>query len=92
MTGIEVCGALRADPSTADVPIILLTAKGQESELDQGLAAGADDYMVKPFSPGDLLVRVTALLAAPWRPLSQASRSSWSPSRDHTSTPSSMAW
>jgi DNA-binding response OmpR family regulator len=63
MTGIEVCRALRADPTTAGVPIILLTAKGQECELDQGLAAGANDYMVKPFSPGDLLLRVTALLA-----------------------------
>lgn len=63
MSGIEVCRALRADPATADIPIILLTANGQGSELDEGLAAGADDYIVKPFSPGELVVRVSALLA-----------------------------
>jgi DNA-binding response OmpR family regulator len=63
MSGIDVCLAMRADPATAGVPIILLTAKGQEFELDQGLAAGADEYIVKPFSPGELLVRVGALLA-----------------------------
>ena len=62
MSGIEVCKALRSDPSTSDLPIILLTAKAQESEVAQGLAAGADDYIVKPFSPGELLRRVTALL------------------------------
>jgi len=64
MSGIEVCEALRADPATADIPIILLTAKAQESELAQGLAAGADEYIVKPFSPGELLQRVTTLLDA----------------------------
>ncbi len=63
MSGIEVCEVLRADPSTADIPIILLTAKAQESELARGLAAGADDYIVKPFSPNELLSRVGALLA-----------------------------
>ena len=63
MSGIEVCQSLRADPSTADLPIILLTAKAQESELAQGLAAGADDYIVKPFSPVELARRVAALLA-----------------------------
>ncbi len=64
MSGIEVCESLRADPATADVPIILLTAKAQQSELARGLAAGADDYIVKPFSPGELLRRVDALLAS----------------------------
>jgi len=63
MSGIEVCRALRADPATADVPIILLTARGQESEVAQGVAAGADDHIVKPFSPGELLLRVDLLLA-----------------------------
>ncbi len=63
MNGIEVCEVLRADPATADIPIILLTAKAQESELARGLAAGADDYIVKPFSPNELLSRVGALLA-----------------------------
>jgi DNA-binding response OmpR family regulator len=62
MSGIQVCEALRAGSSTADIPIILLTAKAQEFELERGLAAGADDYIVKPFSPNDLLGRVSALL------------------------------
>jgi two-component system phosphate regulon response regulator PhoB len=64
MTGIEVCRALRADAATAELPIILLTAKGHDFDLEQGRAAGADDYIVKPFSPGDLVERVSALLAA----------------------------
>jgi DNA-binding response OmpR family regulator len=63
ITGIEVCEALRAHPLTARTPIILLTAKAQEAELTRGLAAGADDYIVKPFSPNDLLSRVSTLLA-----------------------------
>ena len=63
MNGIEVCEALRAEPSTAHIPIILLTAKAQEAELIRGLAAGADDYIVKPFSPNDLLSRVSTMLA-----------------------------
>jgi len=63
LAGIEACEALRADPLTADMPIILLTARAQQDELAQGLAAGADDYIVKPFSPGELLLRVNDLLA-----------------------------
>ncbi len=63
MNGIEVCEALRAGPSTAHIPIILLTAKAQEAELVRGMDAGADDYIVKPFSPNDLLIRVSSLLA-----------------------------
>ena len=63
MSGIDVCHALRADPATAGIPVILLTAKAQESQIDQGFAAGADDYIVKPFSPRELLRRVEALLA-----------------------------
>jgi len=63
MSGIDVCLALRADPSTASIPVILLTAKAQEAQIDQGFAAGADDYIVKPFSPRELLRRVEALLA-----------------------------
>ncbi|MGI9022634.1 MAG: response regulator transcription factor [Acidimicrobiales bacterium] len=62
MSGIDVCRALRADPVTADIPVILLTAKAQESEVERGFAAGADDYIVKPFSPREMLRRVEALL------------------------------
>ena len=62
MTGLEVCAALRADESFADVPVILLTAKAQEADVQRGFAAGANDYIVKPFSPRELATRVEALL------------------------------
>ncbi|MEA2703786.1 MAG: two-component system, OmpR family, alkaline phosphatase synthesis response regulator PhoP [Actinomycetota bacterium] len=62
-SGIEVCRALREDPLTAAIPIILLTAKAQEAEVERGFAAGADDYIVKPFSPREMLRRVGAVLA-----------------------------
>jgi len=61
-TGIEVCEALRADPAMRSVPILLLTAKAQEADVERGFAAGADDYIVKPFSPRELSSRVTAAL------------------------------
>jgi DNA-binding response OmpR family regulator len=63
MTGIEVCRAIREDPDRAGVPIILLTAKAQEAEVERGFAAGADDYIVKPFSPREMLSRVEAVMA-----------------------------
>ena len=62
LSGIDVCRALRENPDTAHIPVILLTAKAQETELERGLAAGADDYIVKPFSPKEMLKRVEALL------------------------------
>jgi DNA-binding response OmpR family regulator len=67
LNGLEVCRALRADEKTATVPIIMLTARGEESERIFGLDVGADDYIVKPFSPNELMARVRALLrrAAP---------------------------
>jgi DNA-binding response OmpR family regulator len=58
-----VCAALRADERTARVPVLLLTARAQESDLARGFTAGADDYIVKPFSPRELVLRVTAVLA-----------------------------
>jgi two-component system phosphate regulon response regulator PhoB len=63
LTGIEVCLRLRDNPQTAHVPIVLLTAKAQEPDIERGFAAGADDYLVKPFSPRELQSRVAALLA-----------------------------
>ena len=63
MTGIEVCRTLRANPVTARIPIILLTAKAQEAEVERGFAAGVDDYIVKPFSPREMLSRIQAVLA-----------------------------
>jgi DNA-binding response OmpR family regulator len=67
LSGLEVCRALRADDKTAALPIIMLTARGEEAERILGLDSGADDYMVKPFSPNELMARVRALLrrAAP---------------------------
>ncbi len=63
MTGIEVCRALRDNPVTTRVPVILLTAKAQEAEVERGFAAGVDDYIVKPFSPREMLGRIQAVLA-----------------------------
>ena len=63
MSGLEVCRALHEDPFTADIPIIFLTAKAQEAEVERGFAAGIDDYIVKPFSPREMLSRVEAVLA-----------------------------
>lgn len=63
LTGIEVCARLREHEETAQTPIILLTAKAQEADIERGFAAGANDYIVKPFSPRELVVRVTAALA-----------------------------
>jgi two-component system, OmpR family, phosphate regulon response regulator PhoB len=62
MDGLEVCRRLRADPSTAALPVIMLTAKADEVDRVVGLELGADDYMVKPFSPKELVARVRAVL------------------------------
>jgi two-component system phosphate regulon response regulator PhoB len=64
MTGLEVCRALREDAETADIPIILLTGRGQWLDVASGFDAGADDYLVKPFTAQDLLTRVEALTAS----------------------------
>ncbi len=63
LDGIEVCRRMRAKPSTASVPVIMLTAKAQEADVDRGFGVGADDYIIKPFSPRELLNRVQAVLA-----------------------------
>jgi len=60
--GIDVCRMLRADPDTAAIPILMLTARDQEADIVTGLEIGADDYMTKPFSVRVLLARVKALL------------------------------
>jgi len=60
--GLEVCRRLRRDPSTARVPVIMVTAKGEESDIVLGLGVGADDYIPKPFSPRELVARVKAVL------------------------------
>jgi len=62
MDGLEVCRRLRKSPDTKGCPIIMLTAKGEETDIVQGLEIGADDYLPKPFSPQVLLARVRAML------------------------------
>jgi DNA-binding response OmpR family regulator len=60
--GLEVCQALRRDRATADLPVIVVTARAEESDRVAGLELGADDYLTKPFSPKELVARVGALL------------------------------
>jgi two-component system, OmpR family, phosphate regulon response regulator PhoB len=62
LSGIELCRRLRARPATARLPIIMLTARGEEGERVRGLATGADDYIVKPFSLPEFIARIGALL------------------------------
>ena len=62
LSGIEVCRQLRRRPGTKQLPIIMLTARGEEADTVRGLDAGADDYVPKPFSPAELTARVHALL------------------------------
>ena len=62
MGGLDVCRKLRQDPATVALPIVMLTAKGDEVDRVLGLELGADDYIVKPFSPKELLARVRAVL------------------------------
>jgi len=62
LSGIEVCRRLRARPATANLPIIMVTARGEESDRIRGLDTGADDYITKPFSTAELLARVRAVM------------------------------
>jgi len=62
LDGLELCKKLRADPTTALTPVIMLTAKAEESDKIVGLELGADDYLTKPFSPKELVARIKALL------------------------------
>ena len=63
LSGIDVLRKLRAEESTKDLDVILLTARSRDSDVDTGFATGASDYIIKPFSPRELLHRVNALLA-----------------------------
>ena len=68
MSGLDVCRMLRADPASATTPIMMLTARSQERDVTTGFDAGADDYLIKPFSPRELTARVQALLARTKQP------------------------
>ncbi len=60
--GLEACRQLKSDPQTADITIVMLSAKGQESDIEAGKNAGADDYFTKPFSPIALIEKVEQVL------------------------------
>jgi DNA-binding response OmpR family regulator len=63
LSGLDVVELMRADPATAAIPVILLTARSAEFDVEDGMARGAADYIVKPFSPRDLVQRINTVLA-----------------------------
>ena len=83
MSGLEVCRALKADPKTARMPIIMLTAQHEEVDRVLGFEFGADDYVLKPSSPRELALRIrrcSATSSSPWPrpvPWSRSARSAW---------------
>lgn len=63
MSGYQACEKIKADPGTRQIPVVFLSAKGQESEVKTGMDAGADEYILKPFSPDQLTARIKSILA-----------------------------
>jgi CheY-like chemotaxis protein len=63
MTGYEACRAMKATPDLKHIPVVFLSAKGQDSEIQTGLDAGAEEYLLKPFAPDQLVQRVKEILA-----------------------------
>ena len=63
MTGYEACKVMKANPDLKDIPVVFLSAKGQENERQQGLEAGAEDYLIKPFAPDQLTLHIKTILA-----------------------------
>jgi DNA-binding response OmpR family regulator len=63
MTGYEACEQIKANPATQSIPVVFLSAKGQESEIKTGMEAGAEEYILKPFSPDQLIGQVKTILA-----------------------------
>lgn len=62
MTGYEACKLIKADEATRQIPVVFLSAKGQETEIKTGIISGADEYILKPFSPDQLVERVKNIL------------------------------
>lgn len=62
MSGYEACRCLKENPKTANLPVVFLSAKGQDSEIQQGLASGAEEYILKPFAPDELIQHVRHIL------------------------------
>jgi DNA-binding response OmpR family regulator len=79
LDGLQVCRAIRSDSTTAAIPIIMLTAKAEESDRIVGLELGADDYITKPFSPNEVVARVRALLRRASRPAPPDNRLTYGP-------------
>jgi DNA-binding response OmpR family regulator len=77
--GLEVCRMVRSNSATADIPIIMLTARAEESERIVGLELGADDYLPKPFSPNELVARVRALIRRAKRSATPATKLVYGP-------------
>jgi len=77
MTGYDACRVMKADPELKDIPIVFLSAKGQESEIKTGMDVGAEDYLLKPFAPDQLTERVKSHPGKIWKminsPLPQGS-------------------
>jgi len=69
MTGYEACKLIKADPATQHIPVVFLSAKGQEAEVQTGLDSGGDEYLLKPFAPDQLTQKVAEILNRP-RPAS----------------------
>ena len=63
MTGYDACRAMKQIPALKDIPVVFLSAKGQDSEIQTGLEAGAEEYLLKPFAPDQLVERVKAILS-----------------------------
>jgi len=63
MTGYDACRVMKQDSALKDIPVVFLSAKGQDSEIQSGLDAGAEEYLLKPFAPDQLTERVRAILA-----------------------------
>lgn len=63
MTGYEACKVMKQNPDLKDIPVVFLSAKGQENEIQQGLDAGAEEYLLKPFAPDQLTSHIKAILA-----------------------------
>lgn len=62
MTGYEACEKLKEDPDTSEIPVVFLSAKGQDMEIKRGIELGAEEYILKPFSPDELFQRVASIL------------------------------
>jgi CheY-like chemotaxis protein len=65
MTGYEACKLIKADPTTQHIPVVFLSAKGQDAEVQTGLDSGADEYLLKPFAPDQLTRKVAEILGRP---------------------------